>query len=90
MLTAAYEYKLKPTKQQIEAMQHISNVCRSAWNYALSERKDWSVARQCSVNACSLPREYIMSADVPYPNYHKRAKALMQAKQNFVRSQPEP
>ena len=80
MLTLTYEYKLKPTKQQSEEMQHILNVCRSVWNYALRERKDWSASRKCRVNACSLRQEYIMAADAPYPNFVAQCKALTQAK----------
>ena len=82
MITVTYEFKLKPTKQQSEEMQHILDVCRSVWNYALRERKDWSASRKCSINACSLRQEYIMSADAPYPNYFHQAKALTQAKKS--------
>ncbi|MFK8186019.1 MAG: RNA-guided endonuclease InsQ/TnpB family protein [Phormidesmis sp.] len=82
MLTLTYEYKLKPTKQQIEAMQHILTVCRSVWNYALRERKDWSASRKCPINACRVRGEYILPVDEPYPSYFKQAKALTQAKKN--------
>ncbi|MEM9946932.1 MAG: transposase [Cyanobacteria bacterium P01_D01_bin.36] len=83
-----YEYKLKPTKQQSEEMQHILDVCRSVWNYALRERKDWSASRKCPINACSIRREYIMGADASYPNFAVQCKALTQAKQgnNWLRS----
>ncbi|MGB3292581.1 MAG: transposase [Phormidesmis sp.] len=81
MLTLTYEYKLKPTEQQAEEMQHILDVCRSVWNYALRERKDWSASRKCPINACSLRSEYIMAADTPYPNFVAQCKALTQAKQ---------
>ena len=80
MITLTYEYKLKPTQQQSEEMQHILDVCRSVWNYALRERKDWSTSRKCPLNACSIRSEYILKADEPYPNYFKQAKALTQAK----------
>ena len=82
MITLTYEYKLKPTKQQSEEMQHILDVCRSVWNYALRERKDWSASRKCPINACSIRGEYIMGADEPYPSYFKQAKALTQAKKD--------
>lgn len=82
MITLTYEYKLKPTKQQAEEMQHILDVCRSVWNYALRERKDWSASRKCPINSCSIRGEYVMAADAPYPNYFYQAKALTQAKQS--------
>ena len=82
MITLTYEYKLKPTKQQTEEIQHILDVCRSVWNYALRERKDWSASRKCAINACSIRSEYIMPADAPYPSYFHQAKALTQAKKS--------
>jgi len=80
MLTLTYEYKLKPTVPQIEAIENSLNVCRKVWNYALRERKDWIASRKCPVNTCSLRGEYIMAADSPYPNFAHQCKALTQAK----------
>jgi putative transposase len=80
MLTLTYEYKLAPTEQQAEEMDRILDVCSSVWNYALRERKDWIASRKCSVNACSLRREYIMSADAPYPGFKEQCQSLTQAK----------
>ena len=80
MLTLTYEYKLKPTKQQVIDIENILTVCRKVWNYALRERKDWVKSRKCKVNACSLEYEYIIKADEPFPNYHIQAKSLTEAK----------
>jgi putative transposase len=82
MFTLTYEYKLNPTKQQIEDIENILTVCRKVWNYALRERKDWVNSRKCKINACSLEYEYIMKADEPFPNYHIQAKRLTEAKKN--------
>ena len=82
MLTLTYEYKLKPTEQQVEVLDHSLNVCRKVWNHALRERKDWIASRKCSINACSLRREYIMEANTPYPGFVQQAKALTQAKKS--------
>jgi putative transposase len=82
MLTLTYEYKLKPTKQQIEDIENILTVCRKVWNYALRERKDWVNSRKCKANTCSLEYEYIIKADEPFPNYHIQAKKLTEAKKN--------
>jgi putative transposase len=54
------------------------------WNFALRERKDWISSRKCEVNACSLISEYIIGADAPYPNYHKQAKSLTEAKKTCL------
>jgi putative transposase len=82
MLTLTYEYKLKPTKQQVEEMENILTVCRKVWNYALRERKDWVNSRKCKVNACSVEYEYIIKSDEPFPNYHVQAKKLTEAKKH--------
>ena len=80
MITLNYEYKLKPSKQQIEQIEHDLEVCRKVWNYALRERKDWITSRKSPVNACSLRNEYIMPADAPYPGFKQQCAALTQAK----------
>ena len=80
MLTLTYEYKLIPTIFQIEIIEHTLTVCRSVWNYALRERKDWLNSRKSLLNTCSLEKEYIIPADAPFPNYHYQAKQLTEAK----------
>lgn len=80
MLTLTYEYKLIPTRRQIDEIENILTVCRKVWNFALAQRKDWVNSRKCRVNACSLEQEYIIPVDVPFPNYHTQAKNLTEAK----------
>ncbi len=88
MLTLTYEYKLEPTVEQITYIENTLNVCRSVWNFALKHRKDWCKSRKSPVNACSIDFEYIMSVDESFPNYHKQAKLLTEAKKNndFLKS----
>jgi len=85
MLTLTYEYRLEPNQQQIDKIEHTLDVCRSVWNFALRERKDWHNSRKSPVNACSIQQEYIIPADEPYPNYHKQAKSLTEAKKTDER-----
>jgi len=80
MITLTYEYKLKPTKQQAEQIDHDLEVCRKVWNYALKERKDWTASRKCPVNACSLRSEYIIPTDEPYPGFQIQCQRLTEAK----------
>lgn len=87
MLTPSYEYKLEPTKQQIDLIEHILDVARAVWNYALRERKDWINSRKCPVNASSLVQEYILPADEPDPSYKRQANALAEAKKTNPRLQ---
>ena len=88
MLTLNYEFKLQPTTEQIAYIENTLDVCRSVWNYALRQRKDWCTSRKSPINACSIEREYIMSVDEPFPDYHKQAKYLTEAKKdnNFLKS----
>jgi len=80
MLNMTWEFKLEPTVEQVLEIERTLTVCRKVWNFALQERKDWLNSRKCPINACSIRSEYILSADTPFPNYVKQAKALTQAK----------
>jgi len=83
MLTMTYEYKLQPTAEQIATIEQTLDVCRSVWNFALRQRKDWCNSRKSPVNACSIQSEYIISANEPFPNYHLSAKQLTEAKNQY-------
>lgn len=83
MLSLTYEYKAKPTEEQIDQIEHTLDVCRKVWNFALRERKDWLNARKCDINACSLISEYIIPADAPFPNYAQQCATLTRAKAEF-------
>jgi putative transposase len=83
MLTMTYEYKLQPTTEQMATIEQTLDVCRSVWNFALRQRKDWCNSRKSPVNACSISTEYIISADEPFPDYHKQAKQLTEAKKQY-------
>lgn len=78
-----WEFKLEPTPEQVDTIEQIFAVCRSVWNFALRERKDWLNSRKSPVNACSIEQEYILPADEPYPSYHTQAKRLTLAKEQF-------
>ena len=83
MLNMTWEFKLEPTPEQVDTIERIFAVCRSVWNFALRERKDWLNSRKSPVNACSIEQEYILPADKPYPSYHTQAKGLTLAKEQF-------
>lgn len=82
MLTITYEYKLNPTPNQVELIERWLEVSRQVWNFALRERKDWMNSRKCPVNACSIQAEYIIPVNTPYPDYHRQAKSLTEAKKS--------
>ena len=83
MLTMTWEFKLEPTAEQVSEIEHILDVCRNVWNFALRERKDWLDSRKSPVNACSIRQEFILPVDAPFPNYHVQAKRLTLAKADF-------
>ena len=83
MLTRTFEFKLKPTSEQVSIMKSWLIACRKVYNYALAERKAWVNSRKCDVNACSLEQEYIIPADTKRPNFASQCRALTQARKDF-------
>jgi len=77
-----YEFKLKPTRQQVLLFSEWMEIHRRVYNYALRERKDWYKSRSCQINACSVHSEYIISADTPRPTYASQCKSLTAARKN--------
>jgi len=71
-----YEFKLKPTRNQVAIFEDWLEQNRRLYNYALGERKDWFKSRSCQINACSLRSEYIIPADAPRPTFANQCKAL--------------
>ncbi|MGL5076714.1 MAG: helix-turn-helix domain-containing protein, partial [Waterburya sp.] len=51
MLTRTYEFKLKPTTEQVSLFESWLIACRQVYNYALAERKAWVNSRKCEINA---------------------------------------
>ncbi len=50
----AYQYKLRPTKEQAEKIDRTLDMLRCQYNYMLAERFDWWEQNRCSINACPL------------------------------------
>jgi putative transposase len=76
VFSLTYEFKLKPTLEQVATFDEWLEQCRRVYNYALAERKDWFKSRSCRINACSLQHEYIIPADVKRPTFASQCKAL--------------
>ena len=66
-ITRTYEFKLKPTAEQVSIMKSWLTACRKVYNYGLAERKAWANSRKCEINACNLEKEYIIPADTKRP-----------------------
>ncbi len=50
----AYQYKLRPTKEQSEKIDKTVEMLRLQYNYMLAQRFDWWEQNRCSINACPL------------------------------------
>ena len=83
MITFTYQYKIKPTKQQVRQIEQYLDICRSVYNYAHAEKKAWLESRKSLVDRCSIQSEYIIPADTPFPSYNLQAKALTKAKKEL-------
>ena len=83
MITYTYQYKIKPTQQQIKQFEQYLDICRSVYNYAHGLRKAWLESRKSKIDRCSIVSEYIIPADTPFPNYNNQAKALTEAKKKL-------
>ncbi len=83
MISFTYEFKLKPTKKQIQDIEIYLDICRSVYNWNHGERKDWIKSRKSSIDRCSIEREYIISVDKPFPNYNIQANNLTQSKKQY-------
>ncbi len=80
MLTMNYTYRIYPTASQQKLMLDWLETCRRLYNRCLRDIKDWINSRQCSLYSCSLDREYMMSPDIPFPNYLEQKRQLTQWK----------
>jgi putative transposase len=50
----SYQYRLKPTALQVEAIDKTLDMLRCQYNYQLAQRFDWYEQNRCSVDRCSL------------------------------------
>ncbi|MBW4626930.1 MAG: transposase [Brasilonema octagenarum HA4186-MV1] len=80
MFNLTYEFKLKPTQNQIALFEEWLETHRRVYNHALAERKNWYKSRFCQVNACSLRNCYIIPADAPRPTFASQCKSLTAAR----------
>ena len=82
-MTLNYTYRLYPDTTQQLLMRDWLETCRQVYNYSLRELKDWLASRKCAIDRCSLEKEYIIPANVPFPSYQRQQDALPKAKKKF-------
>ncbi|WP_293336463.1 transposase [Microcoleus sp. CAWBG58] len=70
----AYQYKLRPSKQQaIELDRWLSMLC-AQYNYLLADRFNWCEQNRCPINACPLVCHLPELRD--NPDYYSQKKTL--------------
>jgi putative transposase len=85
MLTLNHRYRIYPDATQEQTLIEGMEICRCAFNYALREIKDWCDSRKCLIDRCSLEKEYILPADLKFPNEIYQLNNLPKAKKEFPR-----
>jgi len=74
----AYQYKLRPTRQQaIEIDRWLSMLC-AQYNYLLADRFNWYEQNRCPINACPLVCHLPKLRD--NPDYYTQKKTLPKLK----------
>ena len=53
-MRTAYQYRLRPTKQQAISIERWLSMLCSQYNYLLADRFNWYEQNRCSINACPL------------------------------------
>lgn len=79
-----YTYRVYPDLHQSAMMLDWLETSRKVYNRALRELKDWINSRKCLVDRCSIEREYIIPADVPFPSYHRQQNDLPKLKESWT------
>jgi len=80
-MRTAYQYRLRPTKQQvIEIDKWLSMLC-AQYNYLLADRCNWFEQNRSPVNACPLVCHLPELRDNP-DYYFQKKKTLPQLKKN--------
>ncbi|WP_028954018.1 RNA-guided endonuclease InsQ/TnpB family protein [Synechocystis sp. PCC 7509] len=85
MLTLTYRYRIYPQTVQQQLLDEWMDICRNAYNYGLRQIKDWCNSRKCLIDRCSIHHEYILGAELPFPNEAVQHSALPGAKKEFPR-----
>ncbi len=81
-MRTAYQYKLRPNKEQIAIIELWLDLLRRQYNYRLGERFSWWEENRCPVNACPLAMPIPQLRD--NPDYFFQKKDLVNTKDKFL------
>ncbi|CAA9423502.1 Transposase [uncultured Microcoleus sp.] len=77
-MRTAYQYKLRPTKQQVVELDRWLSMLSAQYNYLLADRFNWYQENRSSVNACPLVCHLPELRE--NPDYYSQKKTLPQLK----------
>ncbi|WP_366557760.1 transposase [Okeania sp. SIO1I7] len=80
-MRTAYQYKLRPNKEQLATIEMWLELLRRQYNYRLGERFSWWSENRCPVNACPLVTPIPQLRD--NPEYYSQKKDLVNTKDKF-------
>ncbi|GGA21295.1 helix-turn-helix domain-containing protein [Okeania sp. KiyG1] len=80
-MRTAYQYKLRPNKEQLATIEMWLELLRRQYNYRLGERFSWWEENRCPVNACPLVMPIPQLLDDP--DYYSQKKDLVNTKHQF-------
>jgi putative transposase len=81
-MRTAYQYRLRPTSNQIAQLSEWLEFLRMQYNYRLTERFNWWEDSRCDINACSI----VHKASAPLkdqPDFYSQKRDLVNSKRLF-------
>lgn len=77
-MRTSYQYKIKPTQEQVEKIARTLEMLRCQYNYLLAQRFDWHEQNRCPLDRCPLICQ--ISELKEQPNYYSQKASLTKLK----------
>ena len=77
-MRTSYQYKIKPTQEQVEKIARTLEMLRCQYNYLLAQRFDWHEQNCCPLDRCPLICQIPELTEEP--NYYSQKASLTQLK----------
>lgn len=76
----AYQYRLKPNKEQVVMIESWLEKLQHQYNYLLADRFDWWQNNRCYINSCPLTCGIALPRD--NPDYYSQKRSLVKLKES--------
>lgn len=77
-MRTSYQYKIKPTQEQVEKIARTLEMLRCQYNYLLAQRFDWHEQNRCPLDRCPLICQIPELKE--QPNYYSQKASLTELK----------